>query len=321
MGLCLFVVFYLINSGATMPGLYGSRKHSFFVREGFHVKEMAFEYAEMKYCIPSEMERKGGIWILRTGRSMAKPHYYVGPKVSENYALHFVLNGKITLAYGDEEVTLSEGDVFCLFPHTRFSYWEPNHHSEPMLRTQWVVLDGELTDSALTRIGLSPRKPFMFAGMKGELQAVLNQIYGCVDDDTARNEFGRQKWLYQLFELLAAATVRKGSKSNWLEQSVFYMDSHYMEGITVTDVVEYAGVHRTHLYCEFIRAYSISPSHYLMKLRMERAAVLLTETDVSVTEAAFSLGYSNLHTFSRAFAKYYRMSPTSYRQQHVTVPI
>ena len=59
-----------------------------------------------------------------------------------------------------------------------------------------------------------------------------------------------------------------------------------MEGITVTDVVEHAGVHRTHLYCEFIRVYGISPSHYLMKSRMERA-VPLTETDVSVTEAAF----------------------------------
>lgn len=285
------------------------------------MKEMAFEYVEMKYCIPSDLERRGGIWILRTGRSMAKPHYYVGPKVSENYSLHFVLSGKITLAYGDEEVTLSEGDVFCLFPHTRFSYWEPNHHSEPTLRTQWVVLDGELTDGALTRIGLHPHKPFMVAVMKGELQAVLNQIYGCVDNDTIGNEFARQKWLYRLFELLAGATVQKGNKSNWLEQSVHYMDSHYMEGITVTDVVEYAGVHRTHLYCEFIRAYGISPSHYLMKLRMERAAVLLTETDVSVTEAAFSLGYSNLHTFSRAFAKYYRTSPTSYRQQHVPVPM
>ncbi|MGG4340274.1 AraC family transcriptional regulator [Paenibacillus lautus] len=281
---------------------------------------MAFEYAEMKYCIPSDMERKGGIWILRTGRSMAKPHYYVGPKISENYTLHFVLSGKITLAYGDEEVTLSEGDVFCLFPHTRYSYWETNHQSEPTLRTQWVTLNGEFAVSALNRIGLHPHKPFIRNAMKAELPGVLNQIYECVDDDTLGNEFARQKWLYQLFELLAAATVRKGSKSNWLEQSVFYMDSHYMEGITVTDVVEYAGVHRTHLYCEFIRAYGISPSHYLMKLRMERAAVLLTETDVSVTEAAFSLGYSNLHTFSRAFAKYYHTSPTSYRQRHMPVP-
>lgn len=285
------------------------------------MKEMVFEYADMKYSIPSDMEKGGGIWILRTGRSRVKPHYFVGPKVSENYALHFVLNGMVSLAYEDEEVTLSEGDVFCLFPHTRYSYWEPNGHLEPTLRMQWVVLDGGLTDMALSRIGLHPSKPYVQNVMKGDLQAVLDQMNRCVDNDTIGNEFARQKWLYRLFELLAGAAVQKGSKSNWLEQSVHYMDSHYMEGITVTDVVEHAGVHRTHLYCEFIRVYGISPSHYLMKLRMERAAVLLTETDVSVTEAAFSLGYSNLHTFSRAFAKYHHVSPTSYRQQHVPVPI
>ena len=83
-------------------------------REGFRVKEMIFEYADMKYSIPSDME-KGGIWILRTGRSRVKPHYFVGPKVSENYALHFVLNGMVSLAYGDEEVTLSEGMSFACF--------------------------------------------------------------------------------------------------------------------------------------------------------------------------------------------------------------
>lgn len=284
------------------------------------MKEMVFEHANMKYCIPSDMERKGGIWILRAGRSSARPNYSVGPKISENYALHFVLNGKISLAFGDEVITLSAGDAFCLFPHTRYSYWEPNGDPEPTLRMQWIVLDGEAAKSALTRIGLSPSTPFLPNVMKGGLQAVLDQIYGCVDDDTIGHEFGRQKWLYQLFELLAATPAKRGTKPNWLEQSVHYMDSHYMEGITVTDVVHQAGVHRTHLYCEFIRVHGISPSHYLMKLRMERAAVLLTETDVSVTEVAFSLGYSNLHTFSRAFAKYYRISPTSYRLQHVPVP-
>ncbi|MPY16566.1 AraC family transcriptional regulator [Paenibacillus glucanolyticus] len=284
------------------------------------MKEMAFEYVDMKYCIPSDMERKSGIWILRTGRSIAKSHYYVGPKVSENYSLHFVLNGKVSLVYGEEEVTLSEGDAFCLFPHIRYSYWESNHHPESPLRTHWVTLNGEFAVSALNRIGLHPHKPFIRNAMKAELPGVLNQIYECVDDDTLGSEFARQKWVYHLFELLTGAPAKKGTRSNWLEQSLHYMDSHYMEGITVTDVVEHAGVHRTHLYCEFIRVHGISPSHYLMKLRMERAAALLTETDISVTEAAFSLGYSNLHTFSRAFAKYHHTSPTAYRQQYVMVP-
>lgn len=50
------------------------------------MKEMVFEHANMKYCIPSDMERKGGIWILRAGRSSARPNYSVGPKISENCA-------------------------------------------------------------------------------------------------------------------------------------------------------------------------------------------------------------------------------------------
>ena len=63
---------------------------------------------------------------------------------------------------------------------------------------------------ALSRIGLHPCKPYVHNVMKGELQAVLDHMNRCVDNDSVGNEFARQKWLYRLFELLAGATVQKG---------------------------------------------------------------------------------------------------------------
>lgn len=287
------------------------------------MREMAYETADMKYCIPSDMEKKSGIWMLRTGRSTAGPEYAVGPKMSECYSLHFVLNGDVYLMHGEEETLVNEGDAFCLFPHARYSYRVPERQERP-LRLQWIAFDGGAAEEVLKQVGLRRDRPVIRRTMRPELSGLLERIFHGTDHDYApAKAFARQKRIYHLFELLAVVPKPHKNifKVNWLQRSVDYMDAHYMEGITVTDVVEHAGVHRTHLYCEFIRVYGISPSHYLMKLRMERAAALLTETDISVTEAAYSLGYSNLHTFSRAFAKYYRTSPTAYRQQHELVPV
>jgi AraC-like DNA-binding protein len=57
----------------------------------------------------------------------------------------------------------------------------------------------------------------------------------------------------------------------------------------------------------------ISPMQYLQRLRMRGGANLLTETDLSVTEIALSLGYPDLYSFTRAYRKYYGTSPTEFR--------
>ncbi|GAB6926730.1 hypothetical protein JCM10914A_07130 [Paenibacillus sp. JCM 10914] len=269
-----------------------------------------------KYNIPSDIERKSGLWILRAGHNRMNVRYHEGPRISENFTLYYVEQGSVVLAYDQRELIFSEGDVFCLFPHIRYRLYETNpyQHERASLHMSWITFDGELATAALDQVGIHRDTPFVRRVMKPALISLLHHIYEAMNSNEPGSEFIRQKWIYQMFELLAADPSKSKHRANWLQQSLHYMDAHYMEGITVTDVVEQAGVHRTHLYCEFIRVYGISPSHYLMKLRMERAATLLTETEVSVTEAAYSLGYSNLHTFSRAFAKYHRTSPTAYRR-------
>jgi len=53
-------------------------------------------------------------------------------------------------------------------------------------------------------------------------------------------------------------------------------------------------------------------SDYLARIRMEKAAKLLSEMLRSVVDVARELGYSNPKNFSRAFKKYYGSSPRDY---------
>jgi AraC-like DNA-binding protein len=58
----------------------------------------------------------------------------------------------------------------------------------------------------------------------------------------------------------------------------------------------------------------------LERLRRERAAQLLGETRISVDEAAFVLGFSEVSAFSRAFKRWYTVPPTEYRARHSRAP-
>lgn len=59
---------------------------------------------------------------------------------------------------------------------------------------------------------------------------------------------------------------------------------------------------------------------YMMELRMKRAAELLTMPEQKIYAISESLGYANPINFSRAFKRYYEMTPQQYRQKNLKSP-
>ncbi|WP_027183250.1 helix-turn-helix domain-containing protein [Desulfovibrio inopinatus] len=64
---------------------------------------------------------------------------------------------------------------------------------------------------------------------------------------------------------------------------------------------------------EFRRIFGTTVFGYLRILRLEEARNLLENSDINITEAAFSVGYQSLPSFSQAFRGYFGMSPRQYR--------
>ena len=56
----------------------------------------------------------------------------------------------------------------------------------------------------------------------------------------------------------------------------------------------------------------MSYANLILKMRMERAAKLLTQSDNSITEIAEILGYAHSSSFFRAFSAYYHCTPGEY---------
>ena len=59
---------------------------------------------------------------------------------------------------------------------------------------------------------------------------------------------------------------------------------------------------------------SITPNRYRIERKMARAQYLLTHTDLSIKEIAFSLGYCNQLYFSQEFHRITGHSPSKARQ-------
>ena len=60
----------------------------------------------------------------------------------------------------------------------------------------------------------------------------------------------------------------------------------------------------------------ITPSDFIKKYRMEKAAQLLLETDMSIQEVIESIGISSRPYFYKEFADKYGTTPKNYRAHH-----
>ena len=94
-----------------------------------------------------------------------------------------------------------------------------------------------------------------------------------------------------------------------------YIDTHYMEAITLDDLASRFHLSKFHLVRKFTQSCSLSPKAYLEKRRIREARYLLSSTEFSVTEIASTLGFSSSSYFTQRFRTEEGMTPSEYRRK------
>ena len=94
------------------------------------------------------------------------------------------------------------------------------------------------------------------------------------------------------------------------------MDRAYAEPLDVRAVAAVAHISPAHFSRSFRTVFGESPHRYLQRRRVERAMFLLRETERTVTDICFAVGFSSLGTFSRTFRAIVGESPSGYRTGH-----
>jgi AraC-like DNA-binding protein len=94
------------------------------------------------------------------------------------------------------------------------------------------------------------------------------------------------------------------------------MDRAYAEPLDIRSVAAVAYVSEAHFIRTFRAVFGETPHRYLQRRRVERSMFLLRETDRSVTDISYDVGFNSLGTFSRTFREIVGETPSAYRQGH-----
>ena len=110
--------------------------------------------------------------------------------------------------------------------------------------------------------------------------------------------------------------VKGGNKH--VRRAIKFINENYFRDIKVSDIAGDSGIHPCYMHRIFMSDMGVPISQYLLCVRMEKAAVLLVNTNLSMQEIANLTGIKNQQYFGNLFKKWGGVTPTAYRGSHVS---
>jgi len=102
-------------------------------------------------------------------------------------------------------------------------------------------------------------------------------------------------------------------------QVLAYIDLHYNNGSKLINAASQVGYHPGHL-CRKFRAEVGIPYHkYIETFRIEKATTLLLESEKSIKEISYDVGFSRPELFSKAFKRINQCSPGEFRLRSLSL--
>ena len=97
---------------------------------------------------------------------------------------------------------------------------------------------------------------------------------------------------------------------------VDYITLNICTNMKVADIADYFGYNEKYLTTYFRKWSKVSIKQFIMQTKMDHAKAQLTETNHSVSQIGYNIGYGDPHNFTNAFKKVTGLTPSDYRDSY-----
>ena len=178
-----------------------------------------------------------------------------------------------------------------------------------------VHFTGSEVVSKIKEYGISVFPEINTLSQKNHMQLRFKKLF----EGFARNDRYRDYDLSCLLERILIETARASESSEkgtvLLNKSINYINEYFNKKIPITYLASLENMCMTTYNKYFKQIMGISPTKYIIELRMNSAKELLEFTDLSIKEVAITCGYDDLNFFSKTFKTSVGMTPSDYRKE------
>jgi AraC-like DNA-binding protein len=244
------------------------------------------------------------------------PTFYTRRKDLKSYTMILTLDGQGELLYRKKRYKLNPGD--CCFINC-----QEEHSYHTLSQSGWKLTQvhfyGEKLDY-IYRIWESYHHPVVSVSGHPTFGATLEALGEHCNSSTISHTLAVDCNISYLLSILVNACIYQ-NESNYpkkIKKICQYIDAHYAEPLSLEQIAEQNFISKYYLSREFKKYTGQTPIDYLRSVRMSQAKILLTSTDLSITDVAQRVGFEYTNYFQSVFKKYEGITPLHYRKQWVT---
>lgn len=258
--------------------------------------------------------------IFYCGRAQCAPGLSWGPAVRSHYLLTYIVRGKGIYKVDKKKKTLSANEIFLIEPDTRVYYEADKKNPWEYI---WAAFHGPLANSFFKKSGTSSI-PYLSGSAADipEYKSLMEEMFTQTLKNSVSGEMNSLGTLLKLLPLTVQILLRETSAGaavggNWerrkgyTEAALRFIHGNFAEHIDVSVISRHVGLERSYFTELFRRETGVSPGKYLFRHRMSQAKRMLETGLINVEEAAYSVGYRDNSSFSRAFQRHYNMPPSA----------
>lgn len=225
--------------------------------------------------------------------------------------------GETVAAADSRRYNLKPGDLFLTFPNQIHSY-------ETAVKEDYsiMILKPDLIPELSDELELSVPESAVVAG--GAFDPRINALFDAIVAICRQPEESVPYRTEKLHGYLLAlfAEILSGMKligvpqddSGALRSIIFYCTRHYMGDLSLSVLSDKLGLNRYYISHLFSQKLGMRFNDYVNSLRISEACRMLLNSDDSVTDICFHVGFGTLRTFNRAFIKHTGRTPSDYRK-------
>ncbi len=249
------------------------------------------------------------------GKRLSSLNHSYGPEVRRHFLVVYIKEGSATLLSHKGKPRLNAGNLFVMFPNEEIHYVVDEGSPWTI---SWVGIYGDAVYNLFSDAGITPENPIKDVKNIGHaLSSIFEGIYQLSFSIKQFDKLSIVSLLYQFFSVLISDNTSKPS-IDYVQEAARLIDYNFDKNITVENIADRLFINKSYLCRMFKSQKGITPKEYLIKKRLDRASFLLKNSSVSVNTIALSVGLSDPLYFSRIFKKYTGISPSQYRQEHLS---
>lgn len=161
------------------------------------------------------------------------------------------------------------------------------------------------------------------AGTLNSIERIIILMKQLQDSDKRYREVSLNNYLSSavLAELANQSDVFKKYGEDHIKKQLYhdicdFIKLHLSSNITMDEIASYFGYNKKYLTTFFGKHSGISIKQYFILVKMDYAKAELSDTNKTIAQIAYDIGFHDVHHFSNTFKKYTGLSPTSYRNSY-----